>query len=491
MGKKSLIILFSIILISCKKESTNSTNENKSQLQILNLSGNFGLVTFNKKFKLTYQLKNNHSEDISEIKATFENNKFKFDLPYPGISSASTNANVYPPCSDYLKTNQVCLLAITFQPNSENDESGALIIDYKLRETNYTFKYMLNGKGKKSNPIQDAFDKLGYNFIAEQPDPKHKGKQYSDSELIKCSLEKFHSGIFNYDDFFNDPSKNGYKVWQLHLKVPRVIGYVFRADTRAPEVSFKDCYPEWKNGYNLKNIKTGKIIHYNAQIDKYGNGINCGVKDVGGFWPTATRPKDLKFINEMEFLYKNKTGHEFDITKNTLDDFPYSPGHKPGNPKTFNSYIPPSETLMTLQLNWYLQNILNTSAHAHVGYDFKGFISTSSQLKAVMDFSKTLSSKSWIYVIYQEGGFQLPKSTDPTFNLKSEAKSKNKPQNWTTFTHIDFFEITIPGGVPWEDVIAYTSSDATNKEIYFRKGFKYMDPIAYTKIYNLLSSYKN
>ena len=368
--------------------------------------------------------------------------------------------------------NQICLMAVTFQPISEKEESGALNIKYTVKGKKLTFKFMLKGQGKKSNPIQDAFDKLGNDFIPLSPDPVHKEKEYPDATLIKSSLESFHSGKFNYDDFFNDNTKKGYKVWELHLKVPRVIGYVFRADSRAPEIPFNDCYDDWKNGYDLTNPKTGTKVHYNAQIDEFGNKLNCGVKDVGGFWPTATRPKDLKYINDMEVLFKNKKGQEFDIKKHKLDDFPYAPAHTPGIKETFNSYIPPTDTMITLQLNWYLQNILNTSAHAHVGYDFKGFISTSSQLFAAMEFAKTVKGDPWVYVLYQEGGFQLPSSKDPAFDLKGEAKDKKKPQTWSTFTHIDFFEVTVPGGVPWEDVMAYTSADPTKKDIYFRKGFK-------------------
>ncbi len=45
--------------------------------------------------------------------------------------------------------------------------------DYRIKDTNY----MLKGKGKESNPVQDAFEKLDYNFIAIQLDPMHKGKQ--------------------------------------------------------------------------------------------------------------------------------------------------------------------------------------------------------------------------------------------------------------------------------------------------------------------------
>lgn len=67
-------------------------------LEILNLSGNYGTITINKKFKLTYQVRNNYPDNIENIKVSFENNNFKFELPYPGISTASTKADVFPPC---------------------------------------------------------------------------------------------------------------------------------------------------------------------------------------------------------------------------------------------------------------------------------------------------------------------------------------------------------------------------------------------------------
>ncbi|BBH54434.1 hypothetical protein [Fluviispira sanaruensis] len=479
-----LVMFLSLIFSSCKKDSNSESVASK--LQIINLSGNFGLITMSYKFKRTFELQNFYSEKIIIKNITISNSNFKLESPNPDTTVTS---NEIQSCSSELESEKKCLLSVIFQPSNTNFEIGFIEVDYEINGGISSFKFQISGQGKEETETHKLLSQLGNKFIIKFADYNVKGKPIAENKFIKSILEKNHSRKFVYDDFFQDKANKGHEVWDLQLKVPRVIGYVFRSDTRGPSVQFKDCLDEWQNGYKLNDPMTGTEVEYKKQVDKFGNKINCGVEDVGGFWPRTTFPNDLKYINEMLIRYKKMTGEDFDITKQPIDDLPEAPNSKDFK-KSNRGYIPTDFGKMTLILNWYLQNQLNLSAHVHENYDFKGFISTSYQAKFVHDWaSRTIEGTStyimpkgsrWIYVIYTEGGFEMPESNDPDYKITKAPKIK--------FVKYDNKEVVIAGGVPWEDIMAYTEMDSN--KIFFREGFDKMDYKAYKKIYRLLSSFK-
>ena len=436
-------------------KSPSKSEKSVGKLEIKNLSGIFGEVVINKKAKRVYELTNHHSETIENIKASFDNNHFKFDLPYPGISTASTKTATYQPCSNKLPQGKTCLIAVTFQPISSNRESGSLNINYTIENKNYEFKYELSGIGKVQTEAQKLLEKLKSTFTENRALPYDANYN---NKLIEGKLSKIHSKNFNYTDFFNDPSKKGYEVWEKQLKVNRVVGITFRSDSRPIYKEFKSCGDNWTKGFDLKNSITNRVIHYPAQIDEFGNGINCGIKDVGGFWPTFTRVNDMKKINNLLIEYKRTHQKDFDPALHPINDL------FPNQAPIYSS--------KTDYLNWYVQNILNVSAHVHDDYDFKGFISTTTN----PSLAKFWGTKNWVYATYVEGGFLLPEPQNPDFDLTHGG----------TFTKYSENEVAVPGGIDWEDVIGYI--DRTTNKIYIRDGFKDLDKESYIKVLQGLSN---
>jgi hypothetical protein len=429
----------------------------KNELHIENLSGNFGDVIISNKSKRIYELKNYHKESIENISANIDNSHFYFINGYPGKDENVSGIASQNYCSFKLEAGKSCKIAVTFEPKLTKEEIGTLQISYSIHSEHHEFKFNLNGKGKTLTNAQRLLAKLKDNFIEVTKIP-HKDKALNkDKKIIESILSQGHSNHFNYSDFYNDPNKKNVEIWEKHLNVPRVIGYTFRSDSRGPEVLFTECSKEWREGYELNSPISGRIVKYPPQIDRYNNGINCGVKDTGGFWPYVTRAEDLVKINKLLLQYKKDTGKDFDLAD-----------HPVNNESSGQSVSPGTDTL-----SWYLQNVLNLSAYVHETYDYKGFVSTTTNATFAQGWSGD-----WVYITYVEGGFLLPEMSDPNFHFSKGG----------TFAAFSENEVAVAGGIPWEDVMGYYKKHS--KKVYFREGFKEMDPAAYEKIFKIVSSFK-
>ena len=384
-------------------------------------------------------------------------------MPYPGISTASTKiVDIFPcpPLGMELESGKKCILSVTFQPDLEKLESGNLKVEYTIDSKKYSFVFHLEGSGKVETEAHKALEKLKPTFSVVNPITP---APTVDDKLIESVLAKGHSNKFAYDDYFSTfASKTNVDVLQKQLNVPRVIGYTFRADARPPRQSWDDCDNDWKNGFTLKDPITGKDVVYPGNP----KGTDCGIENVGGFLPNYTRKKDIEKINKLLIEYKNKTGNNFNPS---ADDFEIL--------KKFPSWAP-SITSESDFLNWYIQSVLNLSAHVHGNFDYKGFISTSTKIGLVKSWSSG-SDKS-IYVMYFEGGYLLPLTSDPNFKIKSAGAN---------MTMANENEVAVPGLVAWEDIMAYIDlSPKGTKKIMVRDGFKEMDPDAYNKVVAALSN---
>ena len=486
--KKKLFNYFLIIifLFGCKENEPNEkkildqniqySQSIKNKLSIDNLKGDFGDILISQKSKRVFHLTNFHTEPVKIISVKLSNTFFTIPGGYPGVSSLNSNDSSIPPCSSRLDSGKSCKIGVIFEPKSTNKESDFLTINYAIKSGSQQFKYKLTGNGRNLTQAQKLLAMLKNNMIETPVSQAYKGKKINSVNLINSVLEKGHSRVFSYSDFFNDPTKKGYEVWEKQLKVKRVIGYTFRSDTRGPDVHFSKCGEEWNNGYELTDPITGNTIKYPPQRDEKNNPLNCGIKNVGGFWPTATRPSDLKFINSLLIDYKKRTGKDFNLAEHPINDLPNSPGYGkvviPEIPGQGKNIIPENPGIRTAHLNWYLQNILNVSAHVHASYDFKGFLSTTMSPGYAFAWPGE-----WVYVSYVEGGFKLPDSSDSSFKIS----------DGSSFTMREEYEVAVPGGILWEDIVAYTEK-GSNK-IYFREGFQNMDPVAYHTLHKLLSSY--
>ena len=425
----------------------------KNGLHIENLSGNFGEIIISKKSKRIYVLKNYYKETVENIKAKIENSNFYFPNGFPGNDMNSSDHY----CSSNLESGKSCKIAVVFEPKLILEEIGTLQISYSINSIKHEFQFSLNGKGKELTHAQRLLATLKDNFIEVTKVPNKDNIFKKEKKLIESVLAQGHSNNFNYNDYYHDPNKKNIEIWEKHLKIPRVIGYTFRSDRRAPEVPFSECSKEWKEGYEITDPVSGYIVKYPAQIDKNHNGMNCGVKDTGGFWPYATRAQDLIKINNLLLQYKKETGKDFNLAEQPVD-----------HSSSGNSVDPGTATL-----SWYLQNVLNLSAYVHETYDYKGFVSTTTSVS----FANGWSGE-WVYITYVEGGFLLPDTDDPSFHFSTGG----------TFTAFSENEVAVVGGIPWEDVMGYYKKHS--KKIYFREGFKEMDPVAYEKIIEAISSYK-
>ncbi|BBH53341.1 hypothetical protein [Fluviispira sanaruensis] len=458
MRKKIVFIfLLCIIFKGCKKDDQVNLHDNISvypeSFEINNINGKFGRTIINKNMKLNFILINNHSGTAENINATFDNNNFKFLNGYPGINYTSSTS-IKPPCTFNLNSKSECTLAVSFDPDNENFVYGNLIITYEVNSKQYVFKFPLIGVGVKQTKAQELLGKLKKSFSPvnklTEPSP-HK------TTLIETILAVGHSQKFAYDDYFNSlPSKN-IEVINKQLSLKRVIGFTFRGDTRSQVIDYKDCEDDWKYGFNIIDPKTGNEISYPGHP-----GAGCGIKDVGGFFPTFTRKKDIEKINNLLIDYKKNYGKDFDPT---IDNFRVLTLY-PTAPFTFFSNI--SETDV---LNWWLQSTLNIAAHTAGFYEYKGFISTTTNIFIADKFSKNGT----VYALYQEGGYLLPEFSDP----------KNQLSGGGALASIDENEVAVPGAVDWDDVVAYYNK--SEKILMVRDGLKEMDSKAYDEIINEFS----
>ncbi len=462
MKKKLLFILFLfIIFISCKKDEQVNSNDNNipvsfEHLEINNIPGKFGRVIIHKNFNLNFILLNKYSGTAKNIIASIDNNKFKFLIDNPVITNSSANL-IKPPCTKELDSKKECTISVSFVPVNENFEYGNLIIYYEVDSKKYAFKFPLSGTGVKQTNAQELLGKLKKTF---SPVKKLIALKPHKNTLIDTILAVGHSKKFAYDDYFTTFSSKNVEVMKKQLSIVRVIGFTFRGDNRAPEINYYECGNDWIYGFKLKEPKTGNVISYPA----HPKGTGCGIKDVGGFFPTFTRKSDIEKINILLNDYKNKNnGKEFDPT---IDDFSVLK-KSPTKPPVF--------TLSNVEiLNWWLQSPLSLAAHSHSYYQFKGFISTTTNIFT----AKSFSGNGTVYAMYQEGGYLLPDKLDDNYDLSTGGHMTGFSEN----------EIAVPGAVDWDDIVAYLSFSGKNKDILMvRDGLKEIDKKAYDQIINEFS----
>ncbi|APJ03383.1 hypothetical protein [Silvanigrella aquatica] len=471
--KKIKIILLLLILefISCRCSLKNNTlpqiqSQNivqfrspkiyENPIEVFNFNGKFGEVFILNKSKFNIILKNNSNKNITINNITFTNTTFKFDLPYPGISTASTKLGSDLPCGIILNKNKRCIFSVTFQPVSERVELGKIVIDFTINTIMNKYTFEISGVGKEKSFALKELEKLKTTFskVAKRSTPNPPT-----TKIIKSILANGHSNKFVYDDFFASFNNKSVNVLQKQLSVNRTIGYTYRSDFRPPEKPWINCDDDWKKGFSLKDPISSRKITYPG----HSVGTNCGIKDIGGFFPSVTRKKDIEKINKMLINYKKETGKNFDPSKDNfmiLNKYPNN--------------VPLTTAPISDQLNWWLQSVLNLSGHVFSDYSYKGFISTSTNINFIINnwSGGTLSN---VYVVYQEGGYLLPNRSNPDFNL----------DNGSHFVKFNENEVAVPGAILWEDVMAYVS--IPEKDIMVRDGFEAMDKNAYDIIINDLS----
>ncbi|WP_186644816.1 hypothetical protein [Fluviispira vulneris] len=455
MRKKIVFIfLLCIIFKGCKKDDQVNFNDNipvySESFEINNINGNFGRTIINKNMKLNFILLNNHSGTAENINATFDNKKFKFLNGYPGIKYSSSKS-IKPPCTVNLASKSECTLAVSFVPDNEDFVFGNLIITYEVNSKQYVFKFPLRGVGVKQTKAQELLGKLKKSF---SPVKKMTILNPHKTTLIETILAIGHSKKFAYDDYFKSFPNKYIEVINKQLSLKRVIGFTFRGDTRSPVINYYNCDNDWKYGFKLTDPKTGNKISYPGHP-----GAGCGIKDVGGFFPTFTRKKDIEKINDLLIKYKKNNGKDFDPTIDNfrvLTLYPTSP-----------YYILSSTDI----LNWWLQSTLNLAAHTGSYYQYKGFISTSTNIFKANKFSKNGT----VYAMYQEGGYLLPELLDPKNQMSGGEEITKHAEN----------EVAVPGAVDWDDIVAYYNN--SEKILMVRDGLKEMDSKAYYEIINEFS----
>ncbi|CAO1294859.1 unnamed protein product [Diamesa hyperborea] len=297
------------------------------------------------------------------------------------------------------------------------------------------FTFELKGKGKDPTVALNKLSTLGNEFDELGLDTKAKPVREYGNEIIKSVLEDQHSLKFNYKEssFGKQEGTDAYK---------RVTGYTFRIDGRGPNIH-----------YNSEDCEDYLVI----------NKMDCGIKDVGGFWPASTRDSvEVEIINKMLHKYRILAGKDFDINtaqKNNLfsDD---NVTELSDIPNTINTI---DLDFLSILLHYYLQDQFNFRTHVHY-YAYTGFISTSTWPGFFLPggFHKVLALD-WVYAMYVEGGIQ--------------------------YNGVGEYEVAVPGGVPWEDIVGFINKK--EKKVYMRKGFESFDKQAYDKIYGILTSIIN
>lgn len=103
---------------------------------------------------------------------------------------------------------------------------------------------------------------------------------------------------------------------------------------------------------------------------------------------------------------------------------------------------------------------------------YGGYISVSKSYAVAKDFVK---QGGWIYVCFVEGAYHIPPSGRP-----SGVKVDKDEQ-----------ELSMPGMLDWEDVVAFRESDGSGRftgDVYIRRNFRSEEPLeVFDKIWNLLS----
>ncbi|BBH53752.1 hypothetical protein [Fluviispira sanaruensis] len=443
--KKNLPVLASLIAISSWNINAFSREiipENISpiaEITIENLSGNFGEILIENGFTRTFHLRSKNS-----IPITISSFKITNDIQNSfSLKSDENEAN----CRHIINPQDYCSIPIFFKPKSIHNETAQLIVNYSIDSREETYIFNLNGWGKESSEGRISLSKLGKDFINMELNANAQLDENFPNDIIPSAFAKNHSGNFNYPNHsFGNP-----QVFEGNINTDydysRTSGYTFRVDDRAPHVPYKN-----------------KLCRkFNKRKDK----MNCGIQDLGGFWPYGTmnvKPNVAK-IELLLNKYISLTGNDYDLEKVSLELNSYS---------NILPYIPPLSDLsndeiekmdvteIKYSLYKYLNNQLNLEQHVRKDYTYTGFISTTASPRFLLNYHES-ATRNWFYVMYVEGGVR----------------------------YYDFgeSEFAVPGGIDWADVMGYY--DRKKGKAYIRQGFESLDKEAYDKINNVFSILNN
>ena len=400
-------------------------------ITIDNLSGNFGEVLIEKGFTRTFQLKNNYSDSLKILSLNIVNDN------YNSYNINDSQQELY--CKNLISTRSHCNIPIFFKPKSIYNETAQLVIKYSINSIEKSYTFNLSGWGLESTESLKLLSKLGNNFIEIRLDENKKLDENFPDNIIPSSFANNHTEKYNYQNHSFQKPKTINLNRNNENDYSRASGYTFRVEERAPHVPYDD---ELCRKYNKKEDK-----------------LNCGIQDLGGFWPYGTMnvKPTVKKIEIMLNRYRSLTGNDFDIDKVS---------HEIIN----NINIPPLKNLVNNEIEkmnidtlkdylyQYLNDQLNLEKHVHGDYSYTGFVSTTASPKFLLNYHESVS-RNWFYVMYVEGGIK--------------------------YYGFNESEFAVPGGIDWNDVMGYY--DRNNGKAYIRQGFESLDNEAFHKIKNVFS----
>ncbi|WP_186647135.1 hypothetical protein [Fluviispira vulneris] len=410
-----------------------------AEISIENLSGNFGEILIENGFTRTFHLRNKNSVPINISSLKIINDIYNSF----SIAENTNESN----CKNLINPESYCGIPIFFKPKSTHNESALLIVNYSIDSRDETYIFNLTGWGKESSESRISLSKLGKDFLEMTLDTDARLDENFPEDIIPSSFAKNHSGNFNYPNHsFEKPEVLDWKTNEEH-DYSRTSGYTFRVDERAPHVPYKN-----------------KLCRkFNKRRDK----MDCGVRDLGGFWPYGTM-KVKPNVEKIELLmnrYRSLTGSDYDLEKVSLELNSYS---------NILPFIPQLDDLskdeiekmdvndIKYHLYKYLKNQLNLKHHVRGDYSYTGFISTTVSPRFLLNYHESVT-RNWFYVMYVEGGVR--------------------------YYGFNESEFAVPGGIDWSDVMGYY--DRKKGKAFIRQGFESLDKEAYDKIKNVFSILNN
>ncbi len=282
-----------------------------------------------------------------------------------------------------------------------------------------------------------ALGDLAGDFLELPPMPQYDGKEEpspgtvnglkdKEIELIPSAKAAKHSGNFAYAKELKD------------IPFRRVVSYGFRGDTRPPW--------EFKSD-------SGRSMQ--------------------GFTPNYTRPRHSEIMDEKlaEAVVKTKAYEDADaatrkaMIKRYLADPANAAAIRAQREKKMlagagglNALSIADKETSALSLGDYINSEL-----------LGGYISLSKNALVARTF---VSRKGWVYCIFAEGGFEVPRKGRHPWATKNEA------------------EIALPGMADWEDVVGFRQVDPTGQftgPVYLRRSLHRKDPPAFARIFEIFS----
>ncbi len=438
MLKKKLPILTSLLaIITWNQRSIANENQSHDFIQhdnilIDNLSGNYGNILIENGFSRTFQLKNNYADSITILSLNIindNNNSFFLNENHQELN-----------CKYLVESGKYCNIPVFFKPNSiDHDEKAQLIIKYSMNLNEKTYVFDLSGKGRESSKSLKQLSKIGKDFVEVKLDENIMLDNKFSENIIPSVFGNNLPETYNYQNHtfekFEsfDPSVNEPDDYS------RLSGYVFRVDGRAPHVPYTDDL----------------CRKYNKLEDK----IDCGIQDLGGFWPYSTMNINptVEKIELMLNMYRKLTSSDYDIEKVSHKEL-----ISKNIPELKDLHIDNIENMniddLKVHLYFYLKDQLNLWKHVKRDYSYTGFVSTSTSPKFFLNYHES-SKRNWIYVMYVDGGIKYYSGKES--------------------------EIAVPGGIDWNDVMGYF--DKREGKAYMRQEFESLDNEAYNKIVNVFS----